>query len=264
MASKYKSELEKMIWSFSRIMTFFKCPYKFYLIYIERCEKQSKFHAEYGKFVHSILEKFFKREFNEQQCLDYYIENFDYEVTANIRESTKEKLYMAGIDYFSSLEWTYYDYEILKVELKSEFKVGKYDLVGYIDVLLKNKATGEITILDHKTSEYPIGKKGGILKARAEDYENYKKQLYLYSIDVFNEYGVYPAYLKWNYTRSSQELTLPFIEEEFIATKEWVINSIKQIFKEKKFNPECNYMNCKMLCDVEDECEYNLLGEGGE
>jgi hypothetical protein len=245
-------------------MTFLKCPYKFYLIYIEKCKKKSKFHAEYGKFIHSILQKYFVREFNEQDCLDYYIENFDYEVTASVRESTREKLYMAGIDYFSTLEWMYDDYEILKVELKSEFKVGKYNFVGYIEVLLRNKITGEITILDHKTAEYPIGKKGNVLKAKQEDYDGYKKQLYLYSIDVYNEYGIYPAYLKWNFVRSSQELTIPFNEKELDDTKRWAIDKIKTIIKEIKFNPECNYLNCKMLCDVEDECEYNLLGEGDE
>jgi hypothetical protein len=52
---------------------------------------------------------------------------------------------------------------------------------------------------------------------------------------------------------------LPFIREEFNATKEWAINSIKQIIKEKDFNPNCNYMNCKMLCDVDSECEYNNM-----
>jgi hypothetical protein len=209
--------------------------------------------------MHSILQKYFLREFNEQECLDYYIENFDSEVTAYIRESTREKLFMAGIDYFSNLEWIYDDYEILKVELKSEFKVGKYNFIGYIDVLLRNKETREITILDHKTGEFPIGARGGVLKAKREEYENYKKQLYLYSIDVFNEYGVYPTYLKWNYTRSSQELILPFIEEELNETKAWVLETMKLIYKEKKFNPECNYTNCKMLCDVENQCEYNTM-----
>lgn len=264
MASKYKSELEKMIWSFSRLTTFLKCPYKFYLIYMERCDKQSKFHAEYGSFIHSILEKYFKREFNEQQCLDYYIENFDEEVTAYIRESTKDKLYMAGIDYFTNLEWQYDDYEILEVEKKAEFKVGKFNFVGYIDVLLKNKETGEITILDHKTGEFPIGKKGGVLKAKQEEYDSYKKQLYLYSIYVKDKYGVYPTYIKWNYTRSSDILQLPFILEEFEGIKIWILDSLKLIIKEKNFNPNCNYVNCKMLCDVENECEYNQLSEGGE
>jgi hypothetical protein len=264
MASKYKKELEGMTWSFSRITTFLKCPYKFYLIYIEKADKRSKFHAEYGKFIHSILEKYFKREFNEQQCLDYYIENFDEDVTAYIRDSTRDKLYMAGIDYFTNLEWKYDDYEILEVEKEARFKVDKYNFIGFIDVLLKHKETGEITVLDHKTGEFPIGKRGGVLKNKLEEYENYKKQLYLYSLYVKNTYGIYPTYIKWNYTRSSDVLQLPFIEEEFEATKTWIFNSLKLIFKEKVFNPECNYVNCKMLCDVEDECEYNLLGESGE
>ena len=259
MANKYKSKLEKMTWSFSRVTTFFKCPYKFYLIYIEKVEKRSKFHAEYGAFIHSILEKYFKREFTEQQCLDYYIENFEEEVISYIKDSTKEKLYMAGIDYFTSLEWKYDDYEILEVEEKARFKIGKYEFIGFIDVLLRNKNTGEITILDHKTGEFPIGKKGGILKARAEEYENYKKQLYIYSIYVRDKYGVYPTYLEWNYTRTSDVLRLPFEEDELENTKTWVIDSLEQILKEKKFEPIRNYMNCKMLCDVEDECEYNRI-----
>lgn len=244
-------------------MSFKKCKYKFYLIYIEKVDKRQKFYAAYGKFIHSILEKYFRREFTEQECLDYYIENFEYEVVEDVKESTREKLFMAGIDYFSQLEWTYSDYEVLGVEKKVHFKIGKYKFIGFIDVLLRHKITGEITVLDHKTGEFPLGKKGFVLKNKIEDYENYKRQMYLYSLAVFNEYGVYPTNLKWNYTRSCQELILPFLLDEYEATQNFILDIISEIIKEKKFDAEPNYVNCKMLCDVEDECEYNRMkGEG--
>jgi hypothetical protein len=256
----YKKELQEMTWSFSRAMTFKKCKYKFYLIYIEKVEKRSKFHASYGKFIHSILEKYFRREFTEQDCLDYYIENFEYEVIGNIKESTKDKLFMAGIEYFSQLVWKYDDYEILDIESEVHFKIGKYKFIGYIDVLLRHKITGDIVILDHKTGEFPLGKRGDVLKAKREEYEDYKRQIYSYSIAVYDKYGAYPKYLKWNYTRTSEELILPFIYDEYIKAQEFITDVIQHAIKEKKFEPCQSYLNCKMLCDVEHECEYNTLG----
>ena len=94
-----------------------------------------------------------------------------------------------------------------------------------------------------------------------KDYEKYKKQLYIYSIYVHDKYGVYPNYIEWNYTRSSDTFRLPFIEEEFETTKAWILEILKKIYRETLFYPIVNYVNCKMICDVEDDCEYNKLEE---
>lgn len=247
-----------MIWSFSRVTAYQRCRYAWYLTYIEKVSKTSSAYAEYGKFIHSILESYYKKEIDEQQALSRYVEDFEYEVTAAVRESTKDKLFMAGVDYFSKFSWQYDNYEILGVEKEVRFKIGGYNFIGYVDLLLRDKATGDITILDHKSGEFPMKKNGvDVLKAHQEDYDRYKKQLYAYSIAVKNEYGSYPRFLKWNYTRSAQELTLPFIESELEETKKYLLDIIKQISKDKKFEPNPNYANCVMMCDVCKHCEYN-------
>lgn len=246
-----------MQWSFSRCHTFEMCPYKFYLIYIEKVSKRGKFYSSYGKFIHYILEQYYKKIFNEQDCIDYYIEHFECEVSEYIKESTRNKFFEFGLIFFENLEWTLNDYEILGVEKEITFTIQKRKFIGYIDLLLRDKKTGEIVIRDHKTGEYPIGKKGNVLKNKQDDYDNYKKQQYLYCIAVFNEYGVYPTWLEWNYVRSMQELKLPFIMEEFTSTKEWVLNLIQTISKEKNFEPIQSYSNCRMLCDVSHICDYN-------
>jgi CRISPR/Cas system-associated exonuclease Cas4 (RecB family) len=266
MASKYKKELDAMMWSFSRLSTYTRCPYKFYLIYIEQVKKERKFHAEYGKFIHSILEKYFKREFNEQECLDYYIENFDFEVTSYIKESTKEKLFMAGVDYFSTLEWEDEDFEILMVEGEVKFTIGKFNFIGYIDVLLRDKNTKDMAIVlrDHKSGESPIGKRGGVLKNKEEEYRDHKRQLYLYSIAIYDKYGVYPKYLEWNYPRNKTRHRIEFNEAELEDAKNWALDNIKKIYKDKSFNPFVNYVNCYMLCDVCDNCEYRQFNNDEE
>jgi RecB family exonuclease len=235
------------------------CQYKFYLIYIEKVKKLGKFYSSFGKFIHYILEQYYKKLFTEQDCIDYYIENFEYEVVEYVKESTKTKFFEFGLSFFETLEWTLSEYEILGVEKQIHFKIGKRKFVGYIDILLRHKFTGEITVFDHKTGEYPIGKKGSVLKNKQEDYDSYKKQLYLYSIAVYDEYGQYPTWLMWNYVRSKQELKLPFILEEFEDTKKWAVELIQRIAKEKKFIANQSYANCVMLCDVAHECEYNQL-----
>lgn len=256
MASTYKVELDAMTWSFSRLTAYTRCPYKFYLIYLEKEERESKFHAEYGKYIHEILERYFKKDLSEQGCLDYYISNFEYEITAYIKESTREKLFMAGIDYFSTLEWDDSDLDILKVEGEVRFNIGKFKFIGYIDVLLRNKRNGDIILRDHKSGESPIGKRGWVLKNKEEEYRDHKRQLYLYSIAVFNEYGYYPKYLEWNYPRNKTKHRIEFNEVELNDAKDWALKTLGNIYKDKLFNPVINYLNCYMLCDVCNHCEY--------
>jgi RecB family exonuclease len=264
MASNYQLELDVMTWSFSRLTTYTRCPYKFYLIYIEQEKKESKFHAEYGKFIHRILERYFKNEFNEQECLDYYIEHFGNEVTSYIKGSTKDKLFMAGIDYFSTLEWEDNDFEILKVEGEVKFSIDKFNFIGYIDVLLKNRNTGDIVLRDHKSGESPIGKRGRVLKNKEEEYKDHKRQLYLYSISVYDEYGYYPKYLEWNYPRNKTRHRIEFNEEELKEAKDWALDNLRKIYKDKSFDPIANYVNCYMLCDVCENCVYRQFNNKEE
>ena len=115
-------------------------------------------------------------------------------------------------------------------------------------------------MIDHKSGEYPLGKKGGVLKRKQADYDAYKKQLYLYCKQVYNDYGVYPKKIVWNYFRDSKWLELPFVYEEYIDTEQWVSDLVGEIHKEENFCPHIDYFYCENLCGFRNSCDYKTMG----
>ena len=60
-------------------------------------------------------------------------------------------------------------YEIIGVELKLEFKIGKYKFVGYADLVVRNKESGEVILVDHKQATHFMKKDGTPLKNQLEN-----------------------------------------------------------------------------------------------
>ena len=150
--SEYSFLIDSMEWSFSRINSFCQCKYEWYLQYIESAVGQNNFYAEFGKFCHTILEKYAKGELSLFELADYFDAHYDEEVpsmvyhkTADIRQSYRDK----AVEYFENIDLDLEKYEILGIEKKCNFTVGGKPFVGYIDLLLRDKKTGGIIILDH-------------------------------------------------------------------------------------------------------------------
>lgn len=258
--SEYNFLIDNMVWSFSRLNSFCICKYEWYLQYIEEAKGTNNFYAEFGKFCHKILEKYAKGELGIFELADYFVEHYDEEVkevvyhkTADIRESYKEK----AIEYFENIDLDLDKYEILGIEKQCDFKLDGKRFTGFIDLLLKEKDTGDIIVLDHKSSEYPYGKRGKILKSEKEKYESYKKQLYLYSIQVYEEYGVYPKKFVWNYFKNRKWDSVEFDLDEYEATKKWAINTLNEIRDTDEFPPTVDFYYCHNLCKFRNSyCEY--------
>lgn len=266
---EYTAEINNMIWSFSRCHSFENCRYEWYLNYLLRDEEgkriyenEQNFYAAFGHFCHGILEMVLKGELPIEKAAKYYSDNFDEKVVAyDVPDSTRDKYFYLGLDYFEQVNFDWLsDYEILGIEKECTFQLNDIKFTGYIDLLIKHKETGKIIVVDHKSSEYPIGKKGNVLKKKLADYESYKNQLYLYSEQVKNEYGVSPSELWWNYFKDQQWLKLPFIEEEYEASKKWATNLISEIHNEENFVPHMDYFYCNNLCGFRNSCDYKLMG----
>lgn len=258
--SEYQFIIDNMIWSFSNLNSFNQCKYEWYLQRIERADGKNNFYAEYGSFCHKILEKYAKGELGLFELAEYFELNYDKEVTefvyhktADIRQNYKEK----GIDYFENIDLDLNSYEILGIEKKCNFEVEGKPFIGFIDLLLKDKQNGDIIVLDHKSSEYPIGKRGKILKSEQKKFQSYKRQLYLYAIQVYNEYGVYPVKLVWNFFKQQKWLAIPFDKDEYLEAQKWAIDTIHQIEKEEDFPPTVDFYYCHNLCRYRNSyCEY--------
>lgn len=258
--SKYSFLIDNMVWSYSRLSCYQHCPYEFKLQYIEEYHGENNFYAEFGKYCHTILEKYTRGELGVFELPDYFDEHFDEFVGEDVNDRsgvTREKYKTLGHDYFENIDLELDRFEILGIEKECNFEIGGKNFIGYIDLLLKEKSTGHIYLIDHKSSEYPLGKKGAVKKAEAEKFEGYKKQLYLYCIQVYNEYGFFPHKIGWNYFKAQKWLFLDFDKDEYEKAKQWALGIIGEINQEEDFRPNPSFFYCRNLCAFRNQyCEY--------
>lgn len=249
-----------MTWSFSRLNAFYTCPYEFYLHYIE-CNKASEnFFGQFGSFIHSILEKYAKGELNIFEISQYYEDNFDKEITEpappNKYVDMRQSYYDKGLDYLDNIDLILEDYKVLGVEKKIEFEIMEYNLVGYIDLLLQDKE-GNIIVLDHKSASLKFKKNGEISKSDLQHFTDFKRQLYLYSMAIINEYKKPPKYLWWNMFKERKHIKIDFNDDDYNEAVSWAKNTIKLIEDETMWLPNPNQFYCRYLCGMRNNaCEY--------
>lgn len=258
MPSRYKEILDKIIWSFSTLHLYENCPYAFYLKKICEIVGVGNDYADIGKFAHELNSAIFANDMTIDEAMNKWVDDFDgYHYS--ISKSTANKKLESFCDYLLNFDERYSDkYHVIGNELKAEWKIGKYNFIGYIDLLLQDKETGDILLIDHKSAGKFFGKKGQLLKSQEEKFKVYKNQMYLYCIPIYAKYKKYPKYIIWNHIFDGEQTKIPFDIEEFETTKKWAIKTIKQIYKETDFEAKQQYMMCRMLCDYRiDDCEYS-------
>lgn len=259
----YKKELDDMVWSYSRIHLYEQCPYAFYLKYIEKVDGVDNFWAENGSAVHLTLEKLFNGELTRNDAPVFYIDQFE-NICSKAKQATMDHVFTSCLDFLCEFDFDLFeDYEILGVEKESRFDIGKYHFRGYIDLLLRDKKTGEITVFDHKSSAYPFRKDGsGVLKSCREHFEAYQHQMYLYCKPVIEEYGVYPSKIAWLHFKDQKIASIAFNMDDYSKSLQWAVNTIAQIYGDERFEARDSFMMCGRLCDYrEGDCEYKKLKE---
>lgn len=257
----YSFIIDGMTWSFSRINSFYNnCKLEWKRHYID-CEPLiNSFDGQVGGFAHKCLEKYFKGELSEFELAPYFEEHYKDEVTMYCPYPNGDTKYEKILEYFKNFSFDKDKYEILGVEKEVRFKVGDYDCVGYIDLLYKDKTTGEITLMDHKSSTIKVTKKGTVSKSDVEHFEAFKRQQYLYSKVILEEYGRVD-YLRWNMFKDGTTISINWNEEEYKNTFNWAEETIKSIEKENEFPPSPSYFYCNSLCSIRHSgCPYKRLG----
>lgn len=253
--------IDTMQWSFSRLSSFHQCKYGFYLKYVECNKGVPNFYAQYGSLIHTILEKYAKGELSIFEISQYYEEHFSEVVTCDAPPNKyidiKQSYYDKGLEYLDNIDLILDKYEILGVEKEVKFNIGGYEMIGYIDLLLRDKKTKDITVLDHKSGSVKFKKNGEISKTEEEHVLGFKRQLYLYSIAVIEEYGVKPKYLQWNLFKDRNWLTIEFDENEYEEAKKWAEKTVKAIEEETTWFPNPSQYFCHNICDMRNcACEY--------
>lgn len=263
MEEPYENEISKMRWSYSRLNSFENCKYNFYLKYIvndnETYLAEGNYYSEAGKFVHEILEKIFKGELSSDDAAQYYVDNYDDYVCYKTKESVMNKTFESCANFFADVDFSKLKgYKILGVELFISDKIDGYDYIGYIDLLLENEKTHDIIIVDHKSSAYPLKRNGTPLAKSKENFESYKKQMYLYSHAVKEMYGKFPKLICWNHFKDGKVAVIPFDEKEYENSLKWFTDTIHMIEKENDFEQTQDFFYCANLCEFRNCCEYRM------
>ena len=252
--------IDTFVWSFSRLNSFYNCPYEFYLHYIECNPSQQNFFAEYGSLMHSILEKYVKGTLSIFELNQYYEENFNVEIPhdapPNKYIDIRQSYYDEGLDYLDNIDLDLDSYEILGVEKKVEFELFGKQFIGFIDLLVKDKTTGEIIIIDHKSASIKILKNGNISKSDQSHFLEFKHQAYLYSYPIIKEYGKVST-IKWNMFKDKKWIEIAWDKAEYDETIEWVKDTLKLIENETEWAPNPQSYYCRYLCGQRtNACEY--------
>lgn len=224
----------------------------FYLTYIEKQRGKSGSFAQFGIFGHHIMELFNKGELSAYELCDYYIENYSKNVTVDFPPNAWVDLgksyYDAGLEYFASFDG--YDDEIISAEEKIDFVMEneqrKINFTGVVDRISKDD--NGIIISDYKSKKK--------FKSKKEEKE-YFRQLYIYCIPVFEKYGKLPYLLKFYFFRDSNKISEKlFDEKEFNNAKQFIFDTIDEIYETEKFEQNYEEFFCKYICSVPpEECD---------
>lgn len=253
---KHTHLIDKMQWSFSRLSAFDDCPYRFYLTYIDKAPKKDRFFSDYGSFVHSIIEKYLRGELKREDLVTYYILNFREQVKTKAPTQQVFKNYFEqGIDYFMEIPSP--KTTPIGVEKDIEFFLNGKKFVGFIDVVSKDE--DEINIVDHKSRNLKPRGKSKKPTLTDKELDKYLRQLYIYSIPIKEEFGVYPKNLIFNCFRTRKLIVEPFSEETLETVKNWATSLIETIREESDWEPNIDDFKCKNICSVSDSCEYYQL-----
>lgn len=226
----YSDVLDKIVWSYSSVNSYQNCPRCFFLERIQKVEKVQNAFAEWGSFMHSILERYFKGEIDIFDLLDVYEKEYKRRVQCafpfNKYADLSSRYYEAGLNYLSNFNGLSPKFEILGIEDKAILTIGKRKFIGYIDLILRHRDTKSIVIVDHKSKSSFKNQK---------ELNEYLRQLYLYSLYVKEKYGEYPESLMFNMVRAGDKVSHPFSEDRLNEAVDWFLSTIDLIYSDLKF-----------------------------
>lgn len=250
-------------WSFSSLTAYETCPRMFALQYLADppVPQDENAFAQQGTLCHSLLEGYAKGELAEFCLADEYKERFDSAVTAYFPPFPKgggEKAYNACLQYFENFDGFGDQYEILSAEEPFKTNIRGNILKGVVDLTLRDKNTGSITVIDHKTtSESSFAKK----------QSTYRKQLYIYAAHIHEQYGEYPSLLRFNLLKPQRWFDETFSMDALRETEDWICQTIQKIRADAEWKsclraqeeetgkrPKQNYF-CQWICGVSNFCE---------
>ena len=215
------------IWSFSQLSLADHCMMAFKLKYIDHVPSEGNAFSDYGTFCHSLFEDWAKERAPAYMLGSIYEADYDDHVEHPFPPFPKDmagKYFQAGKDYFDNFDGFGDQYEILSVEEKFTVEIAGYTFTGLADLVLKNKETGEIEVIDHKSKSK---------NSMDKEINIYRRQLYIYAAFVHQKYGVWPKRLRFNMFKEGYFIDEDFSMDSMHETEQWIRDTIQRILDEK-------------------------------
>lgn len=259
-------KLDQMVWSYTRISCFDDCPNRFWATYIEHSERHDNALAQWGTLMHALIEENATDKLPINKMVPAYKRRFKTEITMPFPysfrgEDMRDKYFNDGLGFLFYYTGVPENYEVLGAEIKVDTMLGRYKFTGFIDLLLRNKDTGNIILVDHKSKNGFKSKK---------ELAQYARQLYLYAKHVKEHYGQPPSLLVFNLIRKNMAVQIPYSDKDAQAAIDWAVSTIDNIYAAASFPTKlelnakrkglieqydkADYF-CMNVCDHRDKCE---------
>lgn len=236
-------------YSFSSLSAYCQCPLMYKLGHIDGYPSQDNAFGNFGSFCHKLLQDYATGKTPAWALADAYEEGYDSAMmNASFPPYPKglgEKYYQAGLQYFEGFSGFGDQYEVLSAEEEFVFYIRDIKMVGFIDLILRDKNTGEITVVDHKSKSRSSMKKS---------IGTYRRQLYIYAGYIKEKYGVYPRWLKFNMFREGYWIEEEFSEKDFEEAIEWAETVVAEIRSETEWEPHVEQYFCRWVCSYLMDC----------
>lgn len=254
----YDFILNGMTYSYSSINTYQQCPYAFKLSYLNNVPKVNNAFAQFGGFIHDILEKYFSGELMVWELSDYFKDNYGKKVRLtfppNRYVDLAQSYYDFGLTFFEDFDFPFEDYEIFSIEKTIKFASGKNKLTARPDLILTNRESGDKILFDYKTERVKTTKKD---KSKQLEKVMRQMQLYVYALWVDSNIEI-------------DEMRIWFVRDGIFHSEKvdagniaiamaWVSETIDEIQSETEWSPTNTKENeffCRYLCGVRNHCKY--------
>lgn len=219
--------------SYSKIQTFIRCPYKFKKIYLDGLKDLDvNVFTQKGNYIHSLIYNFPKIENIKKEKYNLLNENEIKKCEEIFFENLRNDFFNQFLKNSISKERIFYLDKNLKISTKEN-----YFISGIIDniSLINNR----LYVIDWKTN-----------KEKIKD----KLQLVLYSVFCFEEFKEFDKINFCFYYLNFKEIDKIEIDrKEIDSYKNRIINIIKKINETKIFKKKLDKENCKN-CKLFFEC----------
>jgi hypothetical protein len=258
--SGYDFIIETIRFSYSSLSNFENCAYGWKLSYIDDVEKAQNFFAEYGLLTHDVFEKYFLDKLTADELSDYYKNNYDKIVKHSpprYPQGLEQRYKDEGQIFFDFFPFDKSNYDVLAVEASIILPIDGINFIAKPDLVLRDKNTGRVCLVDYKTS-YPFRKsKSGALLPDKKKLEKYYQQMYIYTYALNYSKGLVIDEIMLWFPRADLSVVIPWSKSDEETAIKWLTGVVDKIKTEEVFDyGKPGEYFCHYLCSVRRSCKF--------